>query len=504
MSTVKNNIIANYLGQVWSGVMAISFLPVYIEYLGIEAYGLIGVFVVMHTLLLLLDIGMTPTLNREMARFSAGEHSPQSIRNLLRSLEIICFSVATLIAISIWACSGYLANEWLNVEGLSIDVVVQALSLMAVVVALRFCEGIYRGALYGLERQVWYNVAYAILTTLRYAGAVVILISVSNSIEAFFVWQGIVSLISVVVFAFSVHKSLPQAALKASFSRESIAGIWKFATGMLGITALTAFLLHADKILLSSMLPLREFGYYSLAATAATVLFMIVVPVTQAIFPRMVKLSSRDDKNQLPDLYHMTTQLVTVLTAPAAMVLFFFADGVIYMWSGNIDLSQNSAPLLSILILGCFLNGLAHIPYQLQLAYGWTSLLVKTNALIVVGLVAGIYLLTPIYGAIGAAWIWLIMNAVYLIISSHFMHRKLIQCEKWKWYFSDILLPSIGGVCVVLLVSEFYSRQSFDRLDWFALLSLTWVISTLAAILLTTSLKEKLISGALNYAHSKI
>ena len=92
MSSIKNNLIANYLGQGWVALMGLAFIPLYIRYLGMEAYGLIGLFAVIQAWMTLLDMGMTPTLNREMARYTAGAHSSQSIRDLLRSLEILCFS----------------------------------------------------------------------------------------------------------------------------------------------------------------------------------------------------------------------------------------------------------------------------------------------------------------------------------------------------------------------------------------------------------------------------
>jgi len=59
--------------------IGLAFVPVYIDYLGIEAYGLIGVFAILQAWLALLDFGMTPTLAREMSRFSAGAHDAQSI-----------------------------------------------------------------------------------------------------------------------------------------------------------------------------------------------------------------------------------------------------------------------------------------------------------------------------------------------------------------------------------------------------------------------------------------
>jgi len=99
MSLIKRNLVANYLGQGWVALMGLAFIPLYIRYLGMEAYGLIGLFVLIQAWLALLDMGMTPTLNREMARFTAGAHSPQSINDLLRSLEILCFLLAPLIAV---------------------------------------------------------------------------------------------------------------------------------------------------------------------------------------------------------------------------------------------------------------------------------------------------------------------------------------------------------------------------------------------------------------------
>ena len=88
---LKHNLVANYLGQGWEAIMSLAFISFYIKYLGIESYGLIGLFALLQVWLSLLDMGMSPTLGREMARFSGDAHSAQSIRDLLRSVEVIAF-----------------------------------------------------------------------------------------------------------------------------------------------------------------------------------------------------------------------------------------------------------------------------------------------------------------------------------------------------------------------------------------------------------------------------
>ena len=65
---LKKNIIANYIGQFYLIVIGIIMLPFYLEYLGAEAYGLVGFFALMQSWMVLLDMGISPTLSREVAR----------------------------------------------------------------------------------------------------------------------------------------------------------------------------------------------------------------------------------------------------------------------------------------------------------------------------------------------------------------------------------------------------------------------------------------------------
>ncbi len=473
--------------------MAVAFLPSYVHYLGIEAYGLIGLFAVIQALVMILDMGMGPTLNREMASFTNGAHSPQSIRDLLRSLEVICYSLATVIVILAWLSADYLAREWLRADHLPTDKVAHALTLMTLVAALRLCESIYRGSLYGLEHQAWYNCIYSFSSTLRYVGALAILVWFSATIEAFFVWQAGVSLLTLIALSVRVHQSLPKALSHAKFSQESIIRVWKFAGGMMGITILTMVFLQLDKVFLSRLVSLKDLGYYSLAATAANVMFMVVVPVTQAIYPQLVKLSINDDQSQMAAIYHKTTQLVTVLTASASMILCFFSGGVIFMWSGNQDLVRGTAPLLSILVIGSFLNGLSYLPYQLQIAHGWTSLLLKTYIFVILVFIASILFIVPIYGVEGAAWIWVVLNVVYLLLTNHLMHRRLLVDHKWKWYFFDALLPTCGAIVVMLLAKQVQPQSYADRLHWFWFLLATGVTAVLISAMLATSIRGNLL-----------
>jgi len=471
--SLRTNVVASYVGQAWSAIMGLAFIPLYIRYLGMEAYGLIGLFAVLQTALAVLDLGMTPTLNREMARFTAGATTVSGIRDLLRSIERIVFSFAALIAVTVLALSRYLATHWLNAQRLPLSTVATALAIMALVVALRFCEGIYRSSLLGLQRQVWYNTANAILATVRNGGAVVILALVSPTITAFFIWQAAASALTVGVLAAGVYRSLPPAAQPARFSREALLRVRTFAGGMVAVTVLSIVLTNLDKILLSRIVSLESFGYYALATTVAGAMYMLVVPLDNAIYPRLVELSTVEETESLASLYHQGAQLVSVLTAAPAMILVFFAGGVLFMWSGHQTLAEHAAPILGVIAIGTFLNGLMHMPYQLQLANGWTSLAVKTNLVAVAVLAPAIILIAPRYGAVGVAFLWVALNAAYVLVQVPVMHRRLVKSAMWTWYVVDVFLPTATAFAVGLFATMFAPTRYDSRLHWLLFLLAT-------------------------------
>lgn len=449
---LRRNLVANYLGQGWTALMSLAFIPLYIKYLGIEAYGLIGLFAVLQAWLGLLDMGMTPALGREMARSTGGGHSNESIRDLLRSIETIAVGVAMLIAGGVALGSKWIATDWLKADAMPTDVVAQAFAIMGLVTALRFVEGVYRSAIVGLQRQVLFNVVNCIMATLRGLGAVGILVLVSPTIEAFFIWQGVISTATLTILGATAYASLPSGARGGRFSVAVLRGVWRFAGGMVGITLLALLLTQMDKILLSKLLTLKEFGYYTLAGTAAGALYMLIGPIVQAFYPRFCELQARGDTVVLADSYHKGAQLVSVTAGSAAIVLIFFAETFLRLWTQDGELARRVAFLLSLLVLGNLLNGLMWVPYQMQLAHGWTSLTVKVNITAVAVIVPAILWAVPRYGTVGAAWVWVTLNAGYVLIAVQFMYRRIMTAEKWRWYRQDLLAPlGAAGMAVGLI-----------------------------------------------------
>jgi O-antigen/teichoic acid export membrane protein len=491
--SLKKNVLANYLSQAWTTVMGVAFVPLYIEYLGIEAYGLIGIFVLLQTLLGVLDLGLSPSLSREMARFQAGAYDCQSIRDLLRSVEVVFFGLAAVIALTIWGVSGWLATDWLKPDKLPLDVVTRAFGIMGLVIALRFIEGIYRSSIIGLQRQVFLAVITAIIATMRGFGAVAVFVWVSPTIVAFFAWQAIVSIASAGVLMLVFYRSIPASA-GGRFSVAALVGIWRFAFGMLGISALSLVLTQLDKILLSKFLSLQQYGRYMLASAVAGVLFAIVSPISQAFYPRFSQLFALGDHDDLVQNYHKAAQFVTILVGSAAFMLIAFGDKALYLWTHDSALAAATAPVLSVLALGTLVNCFLWIPYQMQLAHGIVGLAIKSNVGAILIVVPALLWAIPRYGAIGAAWVWAGFNCGYIVVNVNFMYRRILSGEQWRWYLKDIALP-LTAITVLGLALRLGMPDVVGRLANLGILVFTALVLVVGAAFSAPAIRHALVTS---------
>ena len=166
--SLKKNILANYASQLYITLIGIVTVPLYIKYMGAEAYGLVGFFAMLQAWFNLLDMGMTPTIARETACFRGGASDALKYRLLIRSLEGIFLLIALIGSLSIYLSSVYIANNWLKSSQLPIIEIKNTIELIAIVIALRWMSGLYRSIISGSERLVWLSKYNLIIATLRF------------------------------------------------------------------------------------------------------------------------------------------------------------------------------------------------------------------------------------------------------------------------------------------------------------------------------------------------
>lgn len=480
---------ANFAGQAISAVANFAFIPFYIRLLGIDAYGLIGMFAVVLAAATLLDAGMTPTLNREMASFRAGRRQAGEARNLLVSFLVIGL-VALLVATAIGLFAAPLiATLWLAPGRLAPHVVANALTLMLAVATLRVIEGLLRGALLGLQRSVAMNVIGSIFVLLRAAG-VLLPLSLSPTITTFFVWQAAVCATGIVALSVAAFHAIGPSAGPTRFDFAALLRLRGFAGSIFATSMLAMVLSQADKIILARQVSLETFGYYSVGIAIAAVLYQGVLPIAQSYFPHFTMQYEGGDASELAPAYHQATQLVAVLVGAAASFVFAFAEPLLLLWSGDPLLAGRAGLLLRILIVASSFHCLMYIPYMLQLAAGWSRLAVIVNGAVACVYLPLVWLTTRHYGAAGAAAALAINNLTLLLVTSVAMHRHLLRGQWVRWLLSDLVPPVAAAAVVAAVAWKILPLDHGSVIGRLSMLSLAGVVTLLASILASSEMRR--------------
>jgi len=458
MARLKYNIIANFAGKGWNSVIAIIFIPLYIRFMGIESYGVIGLYGILSTVLLVMNLGISATLSRRIAILSGQKDSAQKQGDLLKTLETVYAVILVVLSFFVIILAPVIARSWVRSQQLPVETIKTTVQIIAIVISLNFLSSFYQGGLRGLQRQILLNSILVASNTFRSVGVILVLWLISPTIQAFFLWQLIIGMAETLILRIVLHFSLPKSYMPARFQKKIIQDEWRFGIGMTGNALTSIVLTQIDKIVLSKILPLDLFGYYVLACNVANFLLQANYSVTQAVRPRLAQLIGADNHSSCGELYHYACQIVSVITVPVAVIIALFSHELMLLWTRDSVQSLNTFKLVSILICGSVCSAFTLMPYALQVSYGWVKLNLYLNVLMGLCIVPATIFGSHLYGALGVAGVRVLASFSFLLCDVVIMHQRLLCGQLHRWFINDIGFPTLAAVSVVGLCRMVFPR----------------------------------------------
>lgn len=488
--SLKANIAANYASQIYTTLIGIVLVPLYLKYMGSEAYGLVGFFATLQAWFNLLDLGLAPTIARESTRYHSGAMSAVAYRRLYRSLSLVFIGLAVSGGGALFLMAGVLARRWLNIHDLPLAGVVGAMQIMAVCVALRLIGGLCRGVVSGSERLVWLSGFNAIIATARFGGVLASMWMWGFTPTVFFWHQLAVAALEVIGLLAMCHKLVPGSSRiteRIGWSFRPIRPLLRFSLTIAFTSSAWVLVTQIDKLVLSGILPLTEYAYFSLAVLVAGGINIISGPISTAIMPRMARLHAEGKHDELRRVYNQAAQLVSVTAGSLAVALIVCAEPLLFAWTGNREVTATAAPILRLYAIGNGLLALGAFPYYLQYARGNLRYHLISNLVLVVLLTPAIIVAAMKAGGVGAGWVWVAMNALYLVFWVGYVHSKLEPGLHWNWLVSNvfmILLPTLlVGLVLGRLQPVLHSRV-LEFVHVAAIATTCMLVATMASPLL--------------------
>lgn len=483
--SVRKNVAFNYLGQAYATLIGVLILPLYLKYLGAEAFGLVGFFTLLQSWMQLLNLGITPTLGREVARLRDSPGEAARLRTVVRSLETVFVGVAVLACSALFLGREWLALRWLSIDRLDPALVASCIAMMAGMVGFRWVAALHRSGINAYERQVWMNLADIVLATLRAPGALLLIVLSGGDILLYFGYQLLLSVVEQLLVSFKFHSLLPpkgKAAIR--FSAAELRRVAPFALGVAYTGGIWIVVTQLDKLLLSKTLPLAEYGYFTLVATIAGGLVLLSAPVSRAVLPRMTALLAQRREAQMLGLYRRATRLVVCIVAPITLVLALFPGEAVRVWTGDAAAADWTARVLPLFVAGSGVMAVGAFQYYLQFAHGRLRQHVVYNTVSAAVSAPLIAYAAFRHGPVGVGWVWLGLRVVSFLAWTPYVHRLFAPGLHPAWLSRDVLLPAIAAAAVPL-AAWLPMRQHFpeDRIGGLLLIGTIAGLAGLAALL---------------------
>lgn len=444
-------------------IIGILVVPVYLHLLGAEGYGLFGFYVVLQSWMLLFDMGISPAVARQLSRYRAGALPPGDAVGLLKAAEAVFLAGGLLAAAVFLVSSPWLASHWLGASNLTPGQIHQALQLVGCLVAARWMAGLYQTALVGLERQTTANIFALVGALARAGGSVAALTWIAPTPVTFFAVQAALTLVEAIAYRVILARVMPRVSAGQGAHWGLLTNEFRFAGALAASAAVATLINQADKLALSHLLALADFGRFSLVVSICSGIALVVPPFAQAFQPRLTALAAQDRRGEFADLYRLSIALIIALIAGLAGTIAAQPEMVVFAWTGDRDLSEQLAPVLSAYALGAGVSSFLFVPFFLQYALGSVRLHLIGNLVFGVVWVPTLWWAATAYGALGAGLTWLGGNLLFLLLWTPVVHRRwLSKAERaglaWRGWGQLVILGAL------LAATRWIDPRGLDRL----------------------------------------
>jgi O-antigen/teichoic acid export membrane protein len=437
---LKRNILYNFAGNAWHGLLTIAVTPVQVHLLGIEAFGFVGLITILQILLGTLDFGISATVTKVVS----SDHTPgrTASASAVNTASSVYWALAILIALLLWINASRVSSYWLTRTTLDAATVEVGIKIIALYLGLRWPVAFYTGVISGLQRMEILNALKGGVQTLRLAGGVIVLVFYPNLL-AFLAWFAFSSAVELVAYALTAYRLAPNLALRPHWSFASLKEIWRYSAAM-NLIAITALVLsQADRVAVSKLLSLEALGYYSVAYNLSIAISLIQTAINSASFPALSHSHSAGLEQDLRARYAKASELTGLLVALPCAAFVFFGREILTLWVG-LHVAEAAMVATAWLGLGFFLNAMVSNAYIASVACGQPRIPLIVNLVGAVFYLPALYWAVTRHGIAGAGAAYAALNAFYIVTMVPIVQAKVMRQSYAAWILRN-LLPYVAA-----------------------------------------------------------
>lgn len=494
---LKKSFAITFSAQLYSTVVTLIVTPLLISFVGAEGFGLIGFYLILQTWLQILDAGVSGTLSKQIAQSKPCKTSLHHFINSFYKIYLIFACIAFVLLVIGIGFSAPFSSYWFKTN-IPINTVSFCVSAMAITLSFKYLSGPLRSALIGLERHALLGFFNIIFTTLRYPAGLAVLYLYNNSLNAYFSYQAIIAFLEWAVLQILFHLKSKEALIKASTTEKpvkvSIKSLLILSAQLSVLSILWVVVSQIDKILLSGSLPLKQFGFYSLAVTIAGVIFTLNIPLNQVLMPRLSTFSAQNEQAKYVDIFIKTMLSVSIVFIPLAAFLSLYGHELVWAWTGSFEAAEEASKYIIWLAIGNTIAIFMNFAFLLRFTLNDLRRHLITYAAYCTIVIPLTFPIVQEYQGEGASIFWMVHNLLFFAVWGSYTFKKYL-----KHFFGAVLIPIIAFISLIsiFVLSNFYPIiENFNdsRPYTFLSLGIAGVCSVSLLLLVAFIFKRKIIT----------
>jgi O-antigen/teichoic acid export membrane protein len=403
--TLTRNTLLNLLSQGVYLALAFWGIPILIQGLGPEQFGLLALVWAVVGYFTLLDFGISRANTKFISEVLVTKDRDQEHKIIWSSLFSTMF-VGLLSGLLIFLCAPYAVDQVLNINAELRTEAIEIFKLTALGVPFMLLYGTLKGFQMAVQRFDQINYFQIGIGIVQWCGSI-LLVGAGYSTYSIVV----LTIVSRIFFTIAVAVTMPWI-YHGFYSRiqpadgETLKKLWSFGGWVFISQVISPLYLYIDRIFIGMFLTLHAVSFYSVPQEALSRLLVLTMSFTVTLFPAMSAQAAVEEHNGMARLlYFRSMKYLLIVSVPAALCFILFAKEIVGLWLGA-DFAAQTYVIFQVLTVGLVFNSVAQIPNTILHAYNRPDIPAKFHVLEFPLVIALNIVLIPIIGIIGAAIAW--------------------------------------------------------------------------------------------------
>jgi len=469
------NTVWNLIGNGAPMLVAVFSIPILIQGLGKERFGVLTLAWALIGYASLFDLGLGRALTQLVAK-KLGAREDSEVPMLVWTSLILMLVLGLAGALVAVLLSPWLVHHALNVPEALQRETLRSFYLLGLSIPVVISTAGLRGVLEAHQRFELINALRIPMSVYSFASPLLVL-PFSRSL-----FPVVAVLVAGRVMGCAAHLWLclrvaPELRYQIAWHRPAVGPLLRFGGWMTVTNVVSPLMVTLDRFLIGALVSMTAVAYYATPYEVVTKLWLIPAALVPVMFPAF-SASFEHNRSRTAVLYRRCVKYIFLALFPLVLLAVGLAQFGLTLWVGA-DFSQHSFRVLQWLAVGVLFNSLAQVPFALVQGVGRPDITAKLHMAELPFYLLVLWWLISSHGVEGAAIAWTVRVGVDALILFVMAKRSLpgtalVTGRAILVSVAALLSLSVAAIQHSLLagvVSVLVAILGFAFVSWFFILS---------------------------------